>query len=156
MSPAAAADATGRAAQGRAASRTRAAAARSTVPSRRPRGERRPPLSVLDRKALLEQLRRRRARLLLAGAGLVVAGSLGLVAAVQGEVTSQQLRLDRLDQQLSQAINQTQRLEVTRANLESPSRVLGIAEHRLHMVSPSSITYLTPAPPVGGSGSGGS
>lgn len=141
-------------ATGRAAARARQGEPRPGGGARTDRSARRPALSVLDRKALLERLRQRRARLLLATSGLLVAGSLGAVAAAQGLVTSQQLRLDRIDQQIVQQIGQTQQLQVTRATLDAPSRVLRIAEHSLHMVAPSSVTYLTPTAPVTPSGGG--
>ena len=141
------------------ATSARAQATRAAAPARRPGSGGRAALSVLDRKALLERARRRRARLLLVVSGLVLTGALGMVAAAQGVVTTQQLHLDRLDQQLAQAVAKTQTLEVTRARLDAPSRVLAVAEHRLHMATPPSITYLSPAAPVAvarhGRGSGG-
>jgi hypothetical protein len=139
---------------GRATARARQGEPRPGGGGRPDRQGRRPALSVLDRKALLERVRQRRVRLLLAASGLLVAGSLGTVAAAQGLVTSQQLRLDQIDQQIVQQIGRTQQLQVTRATLDAPSRVLGIAEHGLHMVTPSSVTYLTPTAPATPSGRG--
>lgn len=108
----------------------------------------RAPLSVLDRKALLERARRKRARILLGLSGLLVAGALGLVAAGQGLVVSQQLHLDRLDHRLANAVSRTQNLQVDRARLAAPSRILRIADHNLHMVAPGHVTYLEPITPA--------
>lgn len=115
-------------------------------------GESRPSLSVLDRKALAERARRRRERLLLAVSGLLVTGALGLAAGAQGLVTSQQLHLDHLDQQIAAAIARTQSLELSRARLAAPSRVLDIAENQLHMVTPSQVTYLPSVVSLGATG----
>lgn len=123
------------------------ARARSAAPSRHGAAEkRRTPLSVLDRKVLAERARRRKARLLLALSGLLVTGALGLVAAGQALVASQQLHLDHLNAQIAAGVARTQRLQISKAELAAPSRILGIAEHELHMVAPSHVSYLSPVP----------
>lgn len=123
------------------------ARARAATPARHGApGQRRAPLSVLDRKALAERARRRKARLLLALSGLLVTGALGLVAAGQALVASQQLHLDDLNRQIASGVARTQHLQISKAKLAAPSRILGIAEHRLHMVVPSHVSYLSPVP----------
>ena len=131
------------------------ARARSAAPARRGApGQRRAPPSVPDRKALAERARRRKARLLLALSGLVVTGALGLVAAGQALVTSQQLHLDNLNRQIAAGVATTQRLQISKAELAAPSRILAIAEHQLHMVAPSHVSYLSPVPPGGTTAAG--
>lgn len=131
-------------------------AARATDPQQRSSrtrertGQTRPPLSVVDRKALALRRRQRRERILFVASGLVLAASLGIVAAAQGAVTSQQEHLDVLNQQVASAVARTQSLELSRAQLAAPSRILAIAEKRLHMVAPTHVTYLVPVAPAGG------
>jgi cell division protein FtsL len=133
------------------------APARAGAPQRKsaPRTQR-APLTVLDRKALAERARRRKARLLLFVSGLTVTGALGVVAAGQALATSQQLRLDRLDAQIAAGVARTQRLEIEKAELAAPSRILAVAEGRLHMVTPSQVTYLSPVTSALGLGLGAS
>lgn len=87
----------------------------------------------------------RRARLLAWGAALTVVASLFGVAAFQAELVSGQVRLDGLERDVaaSQARYQELRLEVAR--LEAPERIVAEAQHRLGMVVPTGITYLSPA-----------
>lgn len=120
------------------------AAQRRSAAAGETRRKERPSLSVLDRKVLARRARQRRERLLLAVSGLVVAGALGLVAAGQGVVTSQQEHLDTLHQQIATAVTRTQALQLQKARLAAPSRILAIAESKLHMVTPSKVTYLVP------------
>lgn len=102
--------------------------------------------AVLDRQTLAARRTSRRARVVAALAGLVVAGALGAVAASQSLVASQQVRLDGARQQLATAVAQQEQLLSTRARLAAPARVLQIAEADLHMVSPTQVTYLSPVP----------
>ncbi|MGD0220217.1 MAG: hypothetical protein ABSC73_07135 [Acidimicrobiales bacterium] len=112
-----------------------------------PRHPDRPSLTVVSAAALAQRRLRRRARAALVLAGLVVAAALFVVAAGQAFVAAQQVRLDRLDQQLSASVAKGENLQLTRAQLESPSRILSLAEHELGMVVPVSVTYLVPVNP---------
>ena len=107
----------------------------------------RPPLTVVSGAALAQRRLRRRGRAVLVLAALVVAATLFVVAAGQAFVAAQQVRLDRLDQQLSASVAKGETLQLTRAQLESPSRILSLAEHQLGMVVPVSVTYLVPVDP---------
>lgn len=100
--------------------------------------------TVLDARALAERSRLRRARMSALVAGAVLAASLATVAIGQDLVASQQVRLDNARQQLAQSVAAEQQLQLRRAQLESPARILQIAEHELHMIAPSSVTYLAP------------
>ncbi len=101
-------------------------------------------LAVVGRAELEQRRLRRRARAILVLAALFVAGALLFVAAGQAFVAAQQVHLDRLDQQLATAVARDENLQLARAQLESPSRILELAERRLGMVVPPSVTYLVP------------
>ncbi len=85
-------------------------------------------------------------RLAIVSVGLLVSVCL-LVAAAQAVVASRQIRIDDLRQQLATAVAANENLEVQRAALIAPARILSIAEHRLGMTSPKQITYLVPVQP---------
>lgn len=74
----------------------------------------------------------------------VVAGALLLVAAGQAVVVSQQLQLDNTQQQLQAATATNTNLQIQRAVLDSPTRILQLAQHKLGMVAPTSVVYLVP------------
>jgi len=134
--------------QARGARATAAAPAQpARQPARRQAEGARSPLRVVDPRRLRIRARQRRARVLVAAAAAMVLGSLGVVAAGQALVTSQQVRVDNLHQALSAAVAQDQDLQLSRAQLAAPSRILSIAEHELHMVAPASVTYLVPVNP---------
>jgi hypothetical protein len=78
---------------------------------------------------------------------LFVVGALGVTAAAHTLVASDQQRIDNLHGRLTQTLAEQQDLQLTRAELESPVRVLGIAEHQLGMVSSGSVSYLAPVNP---------
>jgi cell division protein FtsL len=120
------------------------AAAPEARPDRRPTTAAEPRLRVVGRQALLRRARRRRARVTLGLSACVVAAALMLVAAAGSVVLSEQLRLDSVHAQVATALAQEQSLQVQRATLESPSRILAIAEKQLHMVAPTSVHYLVP------------
>ncbi len=109
-------------------------------------------LRVLGRPQLAERRRRRQARALALLSAAVLTAGLLAVAGVQALVDSQQVRLDNLGQQLSAEVAANQNLQLAHAELGSPGRLLDVAEHRLGMVVPHSLTYLSavqpPAAPV--------
>jgi cell division protein FtsL len=85
-------------------------------------------------------------RLGLLAASLVVGIGL-LVAASQAVVADHQIRIDNLQQQLATSVAQNENLEVARAELTAPTRILQIAEDKLGMTVPSHVTYLVPISP---------
>jgi cell division protein FtsL len=101
-------------------------------------------LTVLGRAELARRRLRRRAQLVVVLAATVVAISLLVVAAGQAFVAAQQVRLDRLDRGLATAVARDQNLQLTRAQLASPSRILRVAERQLGMVVPKNVIYLVP------------
>jgi cell division protein FtsL len=78
---------------------------------------------------------------------MFVVGALSLTAAAHAFVASDQQRIDNLQAQLTETLAEQQGLQLSRAELESPTRLLKIAEHQLGMVSPSSVSYLAPVNP---------
>ena len=107
----------------------------------------RPRLDVVDRSAARSRAAHRQANLLRLIGVMLVVGALAVTAAAHTFVASDQQRIDALQAQLSQNLAQEQNLQIARAELESPQRVLAIAEHQLGMVAPSSVTYLAPVSP---------
>jgi cell division protein FtsL len=85
--------------------------------------------------------------MLRAAAALVVAAALIVVAAGQAIVAAQQVHLDRLDRSLATAVARNENLQLTRAQLASPTRILTLAERELGMVVPKHVTYLVPVDP---------
>ena len=142
------------------ATTARASAARDHAARSRPGGrpaehapgrdhaeQRRRDFRVLGQRELAERARRRRVgRLATASAGVLVAALL-TVAGAQALVASRQVRIDALQQRLASAVATDQQLEVRRASLEAPSRILEVAQRRLRMVSPGTVSYLAPVDP---------
>ena len=92
--------------------------------------------------------RARRGALVLRGIGVaLVLGALVVAAAAHAVVARDQSRLDSLQSQVASALGTEQTLQMSRAELQAPLRVLGIAEHHLKMVAPPSVTYLSPVDP---------
>ena len=129
----------------------RAARLATTVPVERPVAPSHPAnrarLEVLGRAELEDRRLRRRARFVWAAAAICVAVALVIVAAGQAFVAAQQVHLDRTQEQLATSVAKNQNLLLTRAQLESPTRILSFAEHELGMVVPSHVTYLVPVDP---------
>ncbi len=112
-----------------------------------PRGKARPELGVVDQRHALQRARRRQARALYFLSGGVLAAALTVAAAGHAMLAATQLRSDTLQSQLAGAVSTEQNLELRKAVLESPSRVMSLAEHRYKMVAPSGVTYLQPVDP---------
>jgi hypothetical protein len=106
-----------------------------------------PKLDVPDRRTAAAQSRRRQATILRTLGALLVVGALAATAVAHALVASDQQRLDTLQSQLTQMLIQQQGLQLTRAELESPVRVLHIAENQLGMVVPPSVSYLPAVDP---------
>jgi cell division protein FtsL len=110
-------------------------------PAPRPR----PPLRVVDATELQARARRRRVRAMtIMTFVLVTTGLFGLVAS-HVVLTQGQFKLQRLQREadLQQARYERLRLEVAR--LQSPERVVAVAQERLGMVPPAGVRYLSPA-----------
>ena len=110
-------------------------------------GAARPRLDVVDRRLAASRSSRRRANLLRGLGVLLVVGALVVTAAAHTLVASDQERVDTLQAQLTQTLAEQQDLQLSRAELASPVRVLDIAERQLGMVSPGSVSYLSPVDP---------
>jgi len=113
---------------------------------RRSQGARRARLAVLGARDLAARSARRRARVLTLLAALILAAALFVVAAAQTVVDAQQLKIDNLEQQATTAANENANLQLQRAELESPVRILELAQRRLGLVSPAHVVYLSPVP----------
>ena len=90
---------------------------------------------------------RRRTRLLVVSSVGFVAAALFAVAAGQAIVAAHQVELDQAQQSLSAAVARDQNLEFTLSKLESPARIVEIAEGRYGMVVPQAVVYLAPVNP---------
>lgn len=102
------------------------------------------PLRVVTDAELQELARRTRARLLLFVVGALVA--LGLFGVVIAHVTLMQgqFELQRLQQQSAATQAEYDRLRLQVSELESPDRIVAVAQEKLGMVAPQTITYLAP------------
>lgn len=147
------------------AARADGAASRAEAPGRGQKGpqgpervardaasERREGFRVLGPRELAERARRRQVLRLASVSVGVVLSSMLVVAGAQALVASRQVRIDALQQQLGAAVATDEQLSLRKASLEEPGRILAIAERRLHMVPPGTVSYLAPVdpgPPVG-------
>jgi len=118
----------------------------------------RPRLDVVERGAA-SRTRRRQVNVLRGLGVLLVVGALAATAAAHALVASDQQRIDTLQGELTQSLVEQQGLQLSRAQLGSPVRVLRIAEHQLGMVVPGSVSYLPavdPGPSVAQAGAAAS
>ena len=74
----------------------------------------------------------------------VLAGAMTIAALGHAMLAASQIEGDGLHSQLAGAIATQQNLQVERAQLETPSRVLWLGEHRFKMSAPTGVTYLVP------------
>lgn len=114
----------------------------SVAPLRRP-ADHRPDLAVVrhqDRRRRIGPVAGIGATVLLFVALLGLAGAHTLL--VQG-----QIRLDGLEADLAAERARYQTLRLEAAGLESPGRIVDVAQERLGMVSPAELVYLTPPVP---------
>ncbi|MHB8457843.1 MAG: hypothetical protein ACYDBS_09190 [Acidimicrobiales bacterium] len=79
--------------------------------------------------------------------GGVLAVALIVVAAGHAMLAATQIQADGLQSQLAGALATQQNLDLQRATLQTPARVLWLAEHRFKMISPTGVTYLQPVNP---------
>jgi cell division protein FtsL len=113
-------------------------------PAPQPAPRIRPPLRVVPPDYVPPRVRRRRARLFVAGVStLVVLGLFGIVS-LHVALTQGQFRLDRLQARADAQQARYEQLRLQVAELESPERIVAVAQERLGMVSPPAVTYLSP------------
>lgn len=116
-----------------------------TKPKNRARHSRRRP--IVDHNSPDRRKVNRQTRLLIVVSIALVGGTLFSVAAGQALVAAHQVALDQVEQSLSSAVARDQDLQFTLSKLESPARIVEIAEGRYGMVVPESVTYLAPVNP---------
>lgn len=104
-------------------------------------------LGLLDRSRGVARAKRRQARVLIGLASACLAIPLVLAAVGHAIVASDQVRSDTLQTQIAQALQSQQDYQLQKAELVAPTRILTIAETHLHMVTPASVTYLSPVNP---------
>jgi cell division protein FtsL len=85
--------------------------------------------------------------MLIALASACLAIPLVLAAVGHAIVASDQVRSDGLQTEIAQALQTQQDFQLQKAELVAPTRILSIAETQLHMVTPASVTYLSPVNP---------
>jgi len=118
------------------------AAAPGQAPARTAPGPQQPSQPRLQLVPRQSRLRANRRQLLI---GLVIAAGAAMclaLVALHVLMAENQFGLDRLQQQVTaqQSVYEKLRLEV--AELEAPARIIGLAEGRLGMAQPASVTYL--------------
>lgn len=125
-------------------------AAATAAPGVRPEPRRqaepsgRPPLHLVGDALAPASSQRNRARIALVAGGLLGAALLLGVVAFHAVLVSGQLRLDGLQQDVTEQEARYQALRLQVAELEAPDRIVEVAQGRLGMVEPPEITYLTP------------
>ena len=125
---------------------TRASGAPSAAPESPERfaPSARPPLRLVDDSPVASTVRRPRGRAALVVGGLVVVALLFGVVSFHAVLVSGQDRLDGLQQDVVDEEARYQALRLRVAELESPERIVEVAQGRLGMVEPPQITYLEP------------
>ena len=108
----------------------------------------RPPLRVVPPDYVPPRVRRRRARGFAAGVAVLVALGLLGIASLHVVLTQGQFRLARLEEQATQQQSRYEQLRLQVAELESPERIVAVAQERLGMISPPGVTYLSPSGPA--------
>ena len=112
-------------------------------------------LSVVPPHGVKSATGRKRARAMLLLATVFLVGGIFVIGMGQNLLGTQQIKLDYLQSQLASATQINENLLLNRAQLEAPARILQLAEHRLGMITPRSVVYLTPVlpgPTVAGQG----
>ena len=110
-------------------------------------GRERVPLRVVGARDLARRARARAATRTVVTSAAIIVVALLVAAGAQAYVAEQQLRIDSTEQQLTSAVALSQSLQLSRAELSSPGRVLAVAEHALKMVSPATVHDLRPVRP---------
>lgn len=103
------------------------------------------PLRVITDAELQEFRRRARARRLLAAAGVLVAVGLFGVVIAHVMLMQGQFELQQLQQRSAASQAEYDRLRLQVSELESPDRIVEVAQVKLGMVAPRTITYLAPS-----------
>ena len=108
------------------------------------RAPERAPLRVVSPGELSPRARRRRARIV--ASSVCVFACLGLFGVVASHVvlTQGQLELDGLGARATDAQERYDRNRLLMAELESPERIVAVAQERLGMVPPPDVVYLSP------------
>jgi cell division protein FtsL len=101
-------------------------------------------LRLLGASQLSRHQHARRARVVVFSAAGIIVVALLFVAAGSALVVSQQFQLDNAQQELTTAANRNTNLQLQRAELASPTKILEVAQKKLGMVTPPSVTYLVP------------
>lgn len=111
----------------------------------RPQAPRRTPLRVVTRPSRGHRGRRRPVALVLS----VVLVTASMLAVVLGHalLAEGQVRLSKAQAALSAEQAKNRQEQLATARLEMPSRIVGQAEVRLHMVQPQQITQIPYTPP---------
>jgi cell division protein FtsL len=123
--------------------------AKPAAPAPRPKpAPRRPPLRVVPPDYVPPRVRRRRARLFVAGLSTLVALGLFGIVSLHVALTQGQFRLEQLEAEADAQQTRYEQLRLQVAELESPDRIVAVAQERLGMVSPPGVTYLSPSGPV--------
>ncbi|HTN81231.1 MAG TPA: septum formation initiator family protein [Acidimicrobiales bacterium] len=74
----------------------------------------------------------------------ITLAALFAAAVFQTVLVQGQQRLDQLDRQVGDEQNQFDQLRAEVAQLESPDRIVAVAQNRLGMVQPTKVTYIAP------------
>lgn len=95
-----------------------------------------------------EARERRRARLFTGALLAVACAGLFAIVALRVLLAQGQVEIDRLEESIEVAQATQQDLRLAVAELEAPTQIVAAARQRLGMVTPVTVTYLAPPPPL--------
>ena len=95
-----------------------------------------------------EAQRRRRARVATSILVVLTFSGLFAIVALRVVLAQGQVEVDRLEASIEEAQAVQQDLRLAVAELEAPAQIVASARQRLGMVTPVTVTYLTPPPPA--------
>jgi cell division protein FtsL len=95
-----------------------------------------------------EPRERRRTRLITGFLVAATCAALFAIVALRVMLAQGQVEVDRLQASVTAAQATQQDLRLTVAELEAPAQIVAAARTRLGMVTPVTVTYLTPPPPL--------
>ena len=117
-----------------------------TEPQRRPSiPQGRPALRLVDPAA---ERQRHRSRMLTGALLVAICAGLFAIVALRVVLAQGQVEVDRLEATVDSQLATQQRLRLTVAELEAPTRIVSAARSRLGMVNPGVVISLTPPAPA--------
>jgi cell division protein FtsL len=135
---------TGRSARATTAGGTALAVTPERRSAPRPAPARRPSLRVVDESRVRAVTRRKRTRALMIVAGVFTVVAIFALASFHAMLLSGQTQLDQLNREVAEERVTYEALRHQVAELESPGRIVTVAQDQLGMLPPEDVTWLVP------------